>query len=173
MAEPDQAAAATAAAQNGAAENGHAQNGHVNGAHENGARESNGAAAPADSSGPSGTNSQDPTISEQVCSTTPVLLSRRAHAVSRPWLNRLQCSASSGVPRSLAWVCFSQIVLHCCVFVHPSSPAVFQRLHVLALQELLDEATAGPEEAIAEEEVLRKKREAEEERNREVALKVR
>lgn len=40
------------------------------------------------------------------------------------------------------------------------------------MQELLNEATAGPEEALQEELALRKQREAEEERNRESALKV-
>ena len=41
------------------------------------------------------------------------------------------------------------------------------------LQELIDEATAGPDQALQEEEQLRKQREADEEQNRQTALEVR
>ena len=40
------------------------------------------------------------------------------------------------------------------------------------LQELIDEATAGPDQALQEEEQLRKGREADEEQNRQTALEV-
>jgi hypothetical protein len=43
---------------------------------------------------------------------------------------------------------------------------------IVDLQELIDEATAGPDQALQEEEQLRKGREADEEQNRQTALEV-